>query len=142
MRWAFPLLVSKRSPRPRARRPVGALGNRPRTLPESTGRNSGVIEPSQADDAVRWNEERYRTLFDLGPVAVYSCDASGVIQEFNHRAVELWGCEPAPGDTDKRFCGSFKLFRPDGSFMPHELCPMADVVTGSLSEARDAEVII
>jgi PAS domain S-box-containing protein len=112
------------------------------SMPDSTGRNSDVIEPSRADDAVRWNKERYRTLFDLGPVAVYSCDASGVIQEFNHRAVELWGCEPVPGDTDKRFCGSFKLFRPDGSFMPHELCPMADVVTGSLSEARDAEVII
>jgi len=112
------------------------------SMPEATGSNSDVIKPTRADDAVRWNEERYRTLFDLGPVAVYSCDASGVIQEFNHRAVELWGCEPLPGDTDKRFCGSFKLFRPDGSFMPHELCPMAEVVAGSLSEARDAEVII
>ena len=68
------------------------------------------------------------TLFDLGPVAVYSCDASGVIQEFNRRAVELWGSEPAAGDTDERFCGSFKLFRPDGRFMPHEQCPMAEVV--------------
>jgi PAS domain S-box-containing protein len=57
---------------------------------------------------VRSAEERYRTLFDLGPVAVYSCDAAGVIQEFNRRAVELWGCEPVLGDTDKRFCGSFK----------------------------------
>jgi PAS domain-containing protein len=52
--------------------------------------------------ALRWNEERYRTLFDLGQVAVYSCDGSGVIQEFNRHAVELWGCEPQLGDTDKR----------------------------------------
>ena len=89
-----------------------------------------------------WDEERYRTLFDLGPVAVYSCDAAGVIREFNRRAVELWGCEPAPGDTDKRFCGSFKLFRPDGTYMPHEQCPMAEVVAGTLAEARDEEVII
>ena len=81
-------------------------------------------------------------LFEVGPVACYSCDASGVIQEFNHRAVELWGCTPAPGDTDKRFCGSFKLFRPDGSFMPHEQCPMAEVLSGKISEARDAEVLI
>jgi PAS domain S-box-containing protein len=93
-------------------------------------------------DAARWNEERYRTLFDLGPVAVYSCDAAGVIQEFNRRAVELWGCEPVVGDIDKRFCGSFKLFRPDGTFMPHEQCPMAEVVAGTLAEARDAEVQI
>src|SRR5687767_5591481 len=110
--------------------------------PESTGGNSDVTGPTVTDEAVRWNEQRYRTLFDLGPVAVYSCDASGVIQEFNRRAVELWGCEPAPGDTDRLFCGSFKLFRPDGSFMPHEQCPMAEVVAGTLAEARDAEVLI
>ena len=95
-----------------------------------------------AERWARWDEERYRTLFDLGPVAVYSCDAAGVIQEFNRRAVELWGCEPVLGDTDKRFCGSFKLFRPDGTYMPHEQCPMAEVVAGTLAEARDGEVLI
>jgi signal transduction histidine kinase/CheY-like chemotaxis protein len=109
---------------------------------ERVGRRNDVADHSRADVAVRWNEERYRTLFDLGPVAVYSCDASGVIQEFNRRAVELWGREPAVGDTDKRFCGSFKLFRPDGRFMPHEKCPMAEVVAGTLAEARDEEVVI
>ena len=76
------------------------------------------------------------------PSRVYSCDAAGVIQEFNRRAVELWGCEPALGDTDKRFCGSFKLFRPDGTYMPHDQCPMAEVVAGTLSQACDAEVLI
>ena len=44
--------------------------------------------------------------------------------------------------TDERFCGSFKLFRPDGSFMPHEQCPMAEVLSGKIAEARDAEVLI
>ena len=104
--------------------------------------SKNVTERRGADGALRWNEERYRTLFDLGPVAVYSCDASGVIQEFNRRAVELWGCEPGVGDTDKRFCGSFRLFRPDGHFMPHEQCPMAEVIAGTLAEACDAEVLI
>ena len=103
--------------------------------------NQDIADHGATDDLARWNEERYRTLFDLGPVAVYSCDAAGVIQEFNRRAVELWG-RAAVGDTDERFCGSFKLFRPDGSFMPHEQCPMAEVVAGTLSEARDAEVLI
>ena len=36
----------------------------------TTERVGDVTEPTPADDAVRWNEERYRTLFDLGPVAV------------------------------------------------------------------------
>ena len=101
-----------------------------------------ITERNWVETAVRDSEERYRTLFDLGPVAVYSCDAAGVIQTFNRRAAELWGREPAPGDTDQRFCGSFKMFRPDGRFMPHEQCPMAEVVAGTISEARDAEVLI
>ena len=91
---------------------------------------------------LRESEERYRTLFDLVPAAVYAIDSAGVIQTFNRRAVELWGRQPALGDTDERFCGSYKLFRPDGTFMPHAQCPMAEVVTGKLSEVRDAEVII
>ena len=94
------------------------------------------------NEALRKSEERYRVLFDLSPVAVYSIDASGVIQEFNRVAAELWGREPALGDTDERFCGSFRLFRPDGSFMPHEQCPMAQVVSGEILEVRDAEVLI
>ena len=81
-------------------------------------------------------------MFNLGPVAVYSIDASGVIQDFNRRAAELWGREPAFGDTDERFCGSFKMFRPDGSFMPHDQCPMAEVVSGKISAVHDAEVVI
>jgi signal transduction histidine kinase len=94
------------------------------------------------DLELRESEERYRTLFDLVPVAVYTCDRAGVIQNFNRRAAELWGRKPAPGDTDERFCGSYKLFRPDGTFMPHDQCPMAEVVSGTLSEVRDAEVLI
>lgn len=91
---------------------------------------------------LRASEDRYRTLFNLGPVAVYSCDSSGVIQNFNSRAAELWGRSPKHGDTDERFCGSHKLFHPGGSFMPHERCPMAEVVSGRLSEVSDEEVVI
>ena len=101
-----------------------------------------LTQSERADEALRRSEERYRTLFNLGPVAIYSIDTSGVIQEFNRRAAELWGREPALGDTDQRFCGSFKMFRPDGSFMPHEQCPMAEVVSGKITAAHDAEVLI
>src|SRR4029450_13109235 len=91
---------------------------------------------------LRESEDRYRTLFDLSPVAVYSCDSAGVIQRFNQHAAALWGRQPEPGDTDERFCGSFKLFRPDGSFMAHAECPMAEVVDGKLPNVVDGEVII
>ena len=108
--------------------------------PAEEASSRGAIDALNLD--LRESEERYRTLFDLVPVAVYTIDRAGVIQNFNRRAAELWGRAPAVGDTDERFCGSHKLFLPDGTFMPHHECPMALVVTGAVSEVRDAEVII
>jgi PAS domain S-box-containing protein len=101
-----------------------------------------ITERKKTECALRASEERFRTLFELGPSAVYSCDARGVIQDFNVRATELWGRTPARGDDSERFCGSIKMFRPDGSFMSHDQCPMAWVVSGKVSEVNDEEVIV
>ncbi len=91
---------------------------------------------------LRESEARYRTLFDLSPVAVYSIDAAGRIQQFNQHAAELWGQAPAIGDTDQRFCGSLRMYLPDGTYLPHDRCPMATVAHGEVAEVRDAEVVI
>jgi PAS domain S-box-containing protein len=101
-----------------------------------------ITERKRTEGALRASEERYRTLFELGPSAVYSCDARGVIQDFNRRAAELWGRSPARGDDSERFCGSIRMFRPDGSLMPHDQCPMAWVSSGKVSEVNDEEVIV
>ncbi len=100
------------------------------------------FDRKEVEEELRESEQRFRALFELVPVAVYSCDASGVIREFNHRAVELWGREPKVGDTDERFCGSFKMVRPDGSVMAHAQCPMAEVLSGIIPAAHDAELHI
>ena len=86
------------------------------------------------------SEARYRALFEIGPVAIYSCNASGVILDFNRRCAELWGRKPIPGDNNERFSGAFKMFWPDGGYMPHDQCPMANVLSGKIPEARDVEV--
>lgn len=101
-----------------------------------------ITERKRTESALRASEERFRTLFELGPSAVYSCDARGVIQDFNRRAAELWGRTPAAGDDSERFCGSMRMFRPDGSVMPHDQCPMAWVISGRMPEVNDAEVTV
>ena len=99
-----------------------------------------INERKRAEATLHESEGRYRALFEMGPVATYFCGASGVIQDFNRRSAELWGREPATGDDNERFCGSVKIFRPDGSYMPHAQSPMADVLSGKVSNARDVEV--
>ena len=101
-----------------------------------------ITERKQANGALRASEERFRALFDLGPIAVYSCDTSGTIKEFNRRSVELWGRKPKPRDVSERFCGSLKMRSPNGRALPHECCPMAEVLSGKIPAARDMEVVI
>jgi PAS domain S-box-containing protein len=82
------------------------------------------------------------TLFDLVPVAVYTCDANGVIREYNHRAVELWGGKPRQNGENPRFCGSHKIYYPDGRYMPHKECPMARALRGEKLKEEDLEIIV
>ncbi|MGH9356247.1 MAG: ATP-binding protein [Terriglobia bacterium] len=87
------------------------------------------------------NTAHYRALFDLEPVAVFYCDRSGVIQDYNPRAAELWGRNPTRGDANERFCGSFKLLHPDGTPLPHAESPIAGVLRTGIA-VRDVEVLI
>jgi PAS domain-containing protein len=66
--------------------------------------------------------------------ALYTCDATGMITYYNALAAELWGRKPEVGDTDERFCGSHMLYRVDGSFLPHDQSPMADVLAGKVRD--------
>ena len=95
-----------------------------------------------AEAKLRTSEQRYKTLFELVPVAVYTCDANGVIQEYNPRAVELWGREPGRNGEESRFCGSHKIYYPDGRPMPHEKCPTARALRGEKLRPKDLEIVV
>ncbi|MBR1198318.1 PAS domain S-box protein [Bradyrhizobium sp. AUGA SZCCT0240] len=80
-------------------------------------------------------------LFEQLPFAVYVCDRDGLVLRYNRRAAELWGRSPKLSDPNERFCGSYRMFRPDGSLLPHHECPMADVLRTGIS-VREQEVHI
>src|SRR5262245_23746839 len=57
------------------------------------------------------------------PAAIYMTDAEGRLTFYNEAAAELWGCRPTLGES--KFCGSWKLYWPNGTSLPHDECPMA-----------------
>jgi PAS domain-containing protein len=72
------------------------------------------------------------------PVAVYSTDAAGRITFYNDAAASLWGRRPELGED--WWCGSWRLFWPNGAPMAHDQCPMA-VALKTGRAARGAEAI-
>src|SRR6266446_10261917 len=75
------------------------------------------------------------------PMAAYVVQADGVVIWYNARAAELWGREPAIGDTDERFCGAHTLYHADGSHMAHCDTPVALALSTGAS-VHEEEVII
>jgi two-component system CheB/CheR fusion protein len=69
-------------------------------------------------DATRLNQFLYAL-----PAAIYMTDTDGRITYFNEAAATMWGRRPKL-NTDL-WCGSWRLYWPDGTPMPHDACPMA-----------------
>lgn len=73
--------------------------------------------------ALRDSERRFRELLGALPAAVYTTDAEGRITYYNEAAVEFSGRRPALGSDS--WCVTWRLYRPDGTPMRHDECPMA-----------------
>jgi PAS domain S-box-containing protein len=65
-------------------------------------------------------------LLEALPVAIYTTDAEGRITFYNQAAAELWGHRPELGTS--QWCGSWRLYWPDGRPLPHDECPMAQTL--------------
>ncbi len=77
------------------------------------------VAPAEVDS----REDYFREILDQMPAAIYVTDALGRITYFNEAAATLWGHRPTIGTSE--WCGSWKLFWPDGRALPHGECPMA-----------------
>lgn len=78
---------------------------------------------ASAANNVTKNPTHYQQVLQELPIAVYITDADGRITFFNNAAVEMAGRTPRLG-IDK-WCVMWKLYRTDGTPLPHHECPMA-----------------
>jgi PAS domain S-box-containing protein len=65
----------------------------------------------------------FKQLVIGSPVAIYTCDKDGYVTFYNDAAARLWGRSPEIGID--LWCGSWKIYYPDGRSMPLDQCPMA-----------------
>ena len=96
--------------------------------PPDVARILGLISGAVSSDAVNVSgsdamANPYRDFLQAVGVAVYTTDSEGRLTFFNEAASTLWGYEPSLGETV--WCGSYRLFWPDGQPMAHAECPMA-----------------
>src|SRR4051794_1097302 len=107
----------------------------------SVGANqaAAVLQRQRAEEALRGSEERFRNLLLGLPAAVYTTDREGRITLFNDQAAELWGRRPDVGKD--QWCGSWRIFQPDGTPVPHEQSAMAVAMRGGHSRLFQ-EIII
>jgi PAS domain S-box-containing protein len=97
---------------------------------------AGIFFAARAGADLR--EDNFRKILDELPAAIYVTDALGRITYFNEAAATLWGRRPTIGTSE--WCGSWKLFWPDGRALPHGECPMAIAIKEKRS-VRGVEAI-
>ena len=93
------------------------------SIHDSEANPSGLQFGQQSPLQAFRNEMAVQNILEALPEAVYTTDASGLITFYNKAAIELWGTSPELGKSE--FCGSWKLYWPDGTLLPHDGCPMA-----------------
>jgi len=88
---------------------------------------------------LEYSEKRYRNLFVSAPIAIFTCDSEAVIQDYNLKAAELWGRQPVRGI--EKYCGSIRLWLPDGTRLRHADSPIVKVLRTGVA-IHDVEVLI
>jgi PAS domain S-box-containing protein len=92
--------------------------------------NEMQASPATADQilhmatrAVQTGEDSLLAALDQLPAAIYVTDPDGIITYYNPACIDFAGRVPVLGKD--RWCVTWKLYREDGAFLPHDRCPMA-----------------
>lgn len=102
----------------KASAPMSVAGDATAT---ASSRRGNII--SRLAESFSRGDDYFRNILDSLPAALYITNSDGRITYYNEAAAELWGHRPALGTSS--WCGSWKLFWPDGRPMRHDECPMA-----------------
>jgi PAS domain S-box-containing protein len=97
-----------------------------------------ITERKRSEARLRDSERQLQELITAVPAAIYTTDALGRVTYFNQAAVELAGRTPTIGSDE--WCVAWKLYRPDGTPLPHDQCPMA-VALKEGRAIRNAEIV-
>jgi signal transduction histidine kinase len=83
----------------------------------------------------------FHRLLEALPTGAYTCDPGGLITYFNRRAIKVWGRRPKLNDPEDRYCGSFRLYSPDGAPIRHDQCWMARALHAN-AEFNGREIVV
>jgi PAS domain-containing protein len=104
------------------------------------------VQPMSTSDAIlkaalilmRTGSADMSAALDSLPEPIYVTDASGRLTYFNKYCVDFAGRNPVVGSD--RWCVTWRLYTPDGDFLPHDQCPMA-VAIRNKSPIRDVTAV-
>jgi PAS domain S-box-containing protein len=82
-----------------------------------------ITDQKAIEARLRDSERWFKDLLAAIPAAIYTTDAQGKVTYYNQAAAELAGRTPQLGSDE--WCVTWKLYRPDGTPLPHDECPMA-----------------
>ena len=91
-----------------------------------------------AADAVQANWSGFGDALDAIPAAIYVTANDGTLIYFNQACVDMAGRTPELG-VDK-WCVTWKIYTPEGEYLPHDECPMAVAIREAKS-VRGVEAI-
>lgn len=76
--------------------------------------------------AARQGPDQLRAVLAALPAPIYLTDAEGWVTFYNRACIDFAGRTPSVGED--RWCVSWRLYREDGTLLPHDECPMAVAV--------------